>query len=154
MRRILGCFAPAQAWARKDLCGIRDPQRVEGAAQPLHGVQVRLGEHFGHHVLLLFPHSVLSGNRPAFCEAQLEDPLGKTDSRFHLPPDAMVVEHHAEQVAIARVQHVGYTYTRLGAEPLHLAQDLRESRTWDHAILHDVIWRDPADGSESRLAAL
>src|SRR5450755_732783 len=54
MRLIRSGAFGTQARARKYFAGIRKPLRIEGAAHQLHGLQVGLGKHFGHHHLLLF----------------------------------------------------------------------------------------------------
>src|SRR5262249_49917009 len=48
VRDILARRFAAKARTRKDLGGIREQQRIEGATDALHSIQVRLAEHTGH----------------------------------------------------------------------------------------------------------
>ena len=71
-----------------------------------------------------------------------------------LPFDPAIIENQRMQVAVARVKHIGYSDSRLRAEPLDFAHDARQRRARDHAILHDVIWRNAAHRGERRFTSL
>src|ERR1035438_3749912 len=49
MRLVRSSALGTQARAREYFARIREPLRIEGAAHELHGLQVGLGKHFGHH---------------------------------------------------------------------------------------------------------
>src|ERR1044072_114593 len=64
----------AQPRRRHDLAGVREPARVEGAAQHLERREVGLLEHLRHVALLVDADAVLAGDRPARVDARLDDP--------------------------------------------------------------------------------
>ena len=146
-------FSPHSRVRGKHFGGIRKQQRIERAAHALHRIQVRLGEHFRHHVFLLFAHAVLAGDRSALLDAQFQNPLRQPLGRFFLTGDAAIVHHQRMQIAIARMKNVGHAQPGRDAQLVDLAQNLRQRSARDHAVLHDVVGRDPAHRRERRLAA-
>ena len=58
------------------------------------------------------------------------------------------------QVAVAGVKDVGHAQLVLAGQGVDLAQDLRQARARDHAVLHVVGGGDPSHRGERRLARL
>src|SRR6266702_4747729 len=139
MRDVFARLFAAEARSRKNFRWIRKLQRVEGAAHPLHRVEVRLGEHLRHHALLFFPDAVFAGDRAARFEAQLQNAVGKRLGCLLLPGDAAVVENQWMQVSVAGVENVGDANPRLFTEACDLAHHARQSGARDYAVLHDVV---------------
>src|SRR5271163_2592436 len=84
VRTVLARLLPAEPGPRKDLIGVGDIIRVEAAAHSLHGIEIRLGVHIPHRLLLLSSHPVLSGNRPAMVHAQVKYAYRKVDGNLFL----------------------------------------------------------------------
>src|SRR5437868_2946880 len=101
MRHILAWSLSAHPRTWKNFGRIRKLQWIESAADALHRLQVRLGEHLRHHVLLLFADPVLAGNRPALLDAQFEYALGQSLGGFFLARNAAIVENQRMQIPVS-----------------------------------------------------
>src|ERR671925_1708308 len=107
MRGVFAGFFAAQARSRKNLAGIRKLQRIEGAADALHGGEVRFGEHFGHHALFFFADAVFPGNGAASGKAEFQDFHRKRERSFFLPINAPVIKNQRMKISVARMKNVG-----------------------------------------------
>ena len=87
--------------------GFGEPGGVERAAQPLERVEVGLGEHLRHVLLLVDADAVLAGDRAAGVQAGVEDQPGQLLGLLGLALDRAVVADERVQVAVAGVEDVG-----------------------------------------------
>ena len=85
VRSVFSRFLTAQPGTRKHLIGVGDVLRIEAAAHALHGIQVRLGIHIPHRVLLFPPHAMFSGDGTSVVHAQIQDAHRKVDGNVLLP---------------------------------------------------------------------
>ena len=154
MRLVLAGFFTAEARRWEDFSGIAEIERVEGAADALHGGQVGFGEHFGHGVFFVLADAVFAGDGATGGDAEVEDLGGQGLGGVLLAGDACVVEDEGMEVAIAGVEDVGDADACFGAEAGNFAHDLGEGGAWDDAVLDDVVGRDAAHGGEGGFAAL
>src|ERR1700722_6496003 len=153
MRSILPWRFTTQARARENLRRIGEVLWVKCATHALHRLEVGICIHLGHHTFLFFAHPVLARDGTSGLDAEFENAVGQELCRMFLPFDPAVIEDQWMQVAITGVKHVGHPDSRLGAESLDLVHDARQRRTRDHAVLHNVIRRNAADGGERRFTS-
>ena len=73
MRDVFAGFFAAEARGGKNFSGIAELQRVEGAADALHGGQVGFGEHFGHGVFFVLADAVFACDGAAGGDAEVEN---------------------------------------------------------------------------------
>ena len=106
----------AQAWRRQHLARIAEPTRVDRVAQLLHHVEVIVGEHARHVVLLVRADAVLAGDRAAGFDAVCEDLAGHFFRQRRLPRNPLVVADQRVEVAIAGVEDVADGQSRSLAE--------------------------------------
>ena len=135
-----------------DLAGVGETVGIEGAAEALERVEVRLAEHVRHVALLVDADSVLAGDRPALVDACAHDQPRELLRPLGLPGHAAVVADERMQVSVARVKHVGHSQPVLGRQLLDPAQHLGQPGARDHAVLHVVVRRDAPHGGEGGLA--
>ena len=150
---ILAWFFAAETGRGKNFRRVGKQEGIEGATDALHGVEVRLSKHFGHHFLFVFANAVLAGNGASGSNAQLENLKRESFSGFFLAGDTAVVENERVKIPVAGVEDVGDAQASFSAEAGNFAHDLRERGAGNDAVLNDVIGRDPAHGGESSFAA-
>ena len=153
MRGVLAGFFAAEARSGEHFGGIGKLERVEGAADAVHGVEVGLGEHLGHHLLFLLADAVLAGDGAAGVDAHFEDARGERFGGVLLAGDAAVVEDHGMQVAVAGVKDVGHAQAGFAAMRVDFVEDARKRGARNDAVLHDVVGRDAAHRGEGGFAA-
>src|SRR5580658_1713596 len=151
MRDVLAGFFAAEAWSGENFGGIAEIERVEGAADALHGGQIGFGEHFGHGVFFVLAYAVFAGDGAAGGDTEVEYFGGEGFGGVLLAGDAGVVEDERMEVAVAGVEDVGDADACGGAEAGNFAHDLREGGAGDDAVLHDVVG---GDGPMAAKAAL
>src|SRR5579885_2940471 len=154
MRYVFAGLFPAEARGGKDFSGICELQRIESAANALHGSEIRFREHFGHIAFFVFANAVLASDRASRRDAQIENAGRERVGGLFLAWDAAVVEHKGVQIAVSRVKYIGDAQTRLLAEPRNLREHFRQRRPRDHAVLHNIVPRNAAHGGEGSLASL
>src|SRR5208282_142062 len=91
MRLVTSGLFSAQPGAGKYFVGVGKLERVESAADELHGLEVRLAVHLRHHLLFLFTHAVFPGDGAACLDTQFEDAKGELLRSVLLSRDAAVV---------------------------------------------------------------
>ena len=153
MGDVFAGLLAAEARRGKNFCGIRKLQRIEGAADTLHGGKIGFGKHFGHHALFFFAHAVFTGDGASCGEAKFENFHRKCESGFFLAGNAAVVENEWMEIAVASMKNVGNAQGVFFAEPRDLAHHSRKSSAGNHAVLNDVVGRNTAHCSERGFAA-
>ena len=96
--------------------------------------------------------AVLTGDRPAEADAEVQDLAGHLLGAVVSAGDAGVVEDQRVQVAIAGVEDVGHRQAVLLAQRLDAGQRFSQAASWHHAVLHHVLRAEPAHGRERTLA--
>src|SRR4029079_10913884 len=92
----------AQPRRAHQLARVRQPGRIERAAQPLERVEVLLGEHLRHVLLLVDADTVLARDRPARVQAGVDDQPRELLGALGVALLAPVVTDQRVQVAVAR----------------------------------------------------
>ncbi len=92
MRNVFARLFAAEVGRRENFCGIREIEGIEGAADALHGAQIGLAKHFGHHALFVFADTVFAGDGTASGETDFENFVGERLRGFGLAFDVAVVE--------------------------------------------------------------
>ena len=92
MGDVFARFFAAEARRWEDFSRVGELQRVEGAADSLHGGEVGFGEHFGHGVFFVLADAVFAGDGAAGGDAEVEDFGGEGFGGVLLAGDARVVE--------------------------------------------------------------
>src|SRR5207237_5911155 len=103
---------------------------------------------------LLHADAVLAGYAAAAADTLFQDLVASLEHALHLFLVAFVEEQDRVNVAIAGVKNVAHAQLILLADPLDLAEDVRQFRARHDAVLCAVARRQPADGAERLLAAL
>ena len=96
---------------------------------------------------------MFAGDRAASGDAQFENTVGEGFGGFFLTGDAAVVENQRVEIAVAGVKHICDAHACLLAQPLYFAHHLRQRRSRDHPVLHNIIWRDPPHRRKRSLAS-
>ncbi len=128
-------------------------ERVEGAADAVHGGEVGFGEHFGHHFLFVLADAVFAGDGAAGGDADFEDARGERFGGVLLAGDAAVVEDHGMKIAVACMKNIGDAEACFAAELFNFGEDARQGGAGDDAVLDDVVRRDAGHGGEGGFAA-
>ena len=144
----------AQPRRRHQLAGVGEPGGVERAAQALERVEVGLVEHLRHVLLLVHADAVLAGDRAAGVQAGVDDQAAQLLGALGLALDPAVVADQRVQVAVAGVEDVGHDQVVLARHLVDPLEHLGQLRARDHAVLDEVVRRDPAHRRERRLAHL
>src|SRR4051794_18752385 len=98
MRAIgTGAFT-AQPRSREDLPRVADAVGVKSGPYPGHHGEVLWTEHLQHRARLVTTHAVLTGDRPALVDAQLDDRRREVLGPLGLARHRAVVEHERVQV--------------------------------------------------------
>ena len=82
-------FFAAESGAGKSLSGLAMLCGIEGVADELHGVEVGLGEHVAHGLLLLAADAVLAGDGAAVVDAEVQDAVGEVERDLFLAGDGL-----------------------------------------------------------------
>ena len=153
MRNIFSGSFATETRRGKNFGGIGKLERIEGTTNAVHGGEVGFGEHFRHHVLLLFPDAVFAGDRTARGETEFEDLEREGFGSFFLTRDVAIVEDERVEIAVTSVENIGDAKAGLRTEASDFGHDLRERGAWDDAVLHDVVGGNAAHGGEGGFAA-
>src|SRR5579863_3475362 len=135
-----------------DLVGIGALIGIEDAAQLAHHDQVLERKYEGHLGHLFDSDTVLAGQTAAHFDACLQDVAAGLDRAPGLIGVALIVEHDRMDIAVTGVEHVADANVVAVADGDNRAQDVGQSRAWDHAVLGGVIRREAADRAEGALA--
>src|SRR5215211_590740 len=128
--------------------------RIEGAPQELHDVHVVIGEHPGPVLLFDLPYAVLPGERSTVIQAGEDYLAGQLLGLLGLALRVVVVENERMQISVPGVEDVGDPQAVPPGELGDLAQDRRELRARDDAVLDVVVVGDATHSTESGLAGL
>src|SRR5262249_18571871 len=96
----------AQARGGKELARVGQAGGGEGAAEPLHALEIVASEHQRHGARLVGTDAVLPGQRAPGVDARGEDLLSQLACPLGFPGSALVVEDERVQVAVAGVEDV------------------------------------------------
>ena len=147
-------FSPQSRERGEDLARVEGLLRVEGGADPLHGLEVGLAEHVGHVGGLLGAHAVLPGDGAAAPHAHAQDVAAQVLGPLLLAAVPGVVEHERVEVAVAGVEDVGDPQAVVLGHRLDLAQHRRDLGAGDGAVLDQVVGGDAPHRGEGALAPL
>src|ERR1700732_4767646 len=92
---------------RKHLAGIEQALGVEGAFDPLLGVEIDLAEHLAHQIALLDADAVLPGQNAAERDACPQDVGAEGLRALHLAGLVGIVEDQRMQITVTGMEHVG-----------------------------------------------
>ena len=123
MGDVFAGLIAAEARGGEDFGGVGEIERVEGAADALHGGEIGFGEHFGHVLLFVFTDAMLAGDGAAGGDAEIEDFGGESLRGDLLAGDALIVEDEWVEVAVASVKDVGDAKAGSFAEGIDFAED-------------------------------
>src|SRR6202008_2181732 len=154
VRNVFAGFLAAKPRRRKNFCRVGELERIESAPHALHGGEIRLGKHFGHHALFFFAHSVLTSDGSAGGEAKLEDFHRQRKGSILLAGDAAIVKDKRMEIAVACMKNIGDTQAVLLTEARNFVHHLRKGRARDYAVLDYIVRGYVANCGESSFAAL
>ena len=127
---------------------------IECITQILHCGQVALGKHLMHKVDFLHANAVLAGYGAAALQAFIQNLVAGEEDPPDLSRVPFVEQENGMNVAVAGVKDVDDPQFVAGGDFRDFAEDVRELRAGDDAVLRAVTGAEPADGSERLLAAL
>ena len=139
---------------RQELARVHDPVGIKDTTEPRHEVEVGGGELERHALRLVHSDAMLAGDAAAQGQAGPEQRLVGRLRPLELAGDAIVVEDHGMQVAVARVEDVGDPEPVAGADGLHLPHDLGQPRARHHRILEQPVARHAPDHAGRLLPSL
>src|ERR1700688_809616 len=79
MWRVGTRFLTTESRTWEEFVRVSELVRIKGTADELHGVQVGLGVHVAHCLLLLLADAVFSGDGSSVIDAEVEDANGEID---------------------------------------------------------------------------
>ena len=136
----------SQGWRlsfRKHLAPVGQLRGVDGAAHPLHALDVILRKHIFHVGDLLNANPVLTCDRPAKPYAETEDFPGQLFCLLKLPFYTAIVEDQGVQVPITCVKHISYPQTMTCCQLPDFPQRRPQAATGNNSILDNKIGAQP-----------
>ena len=138
----------------QQLAGIHQAVGIEDAPQPIHEVQIGLGELQRQALALVGADAVLAGHAAAERDARLQQFLVGLLGARQLVGIAVVVADQRMQVAVAGVEHVGDEQPVTLGDADELAHDLRQLRARDDRVLQQIRRGQPPHRAGRLLAPL
>src|SRR6266852_1838847 len=135
------------------LSGVHQALRIENTADPIHYLEVVIGEDVADVLALFESDPVFSGHRSARIRAELQDLVADPQHRLILASFERVEEHEWVKVAVASVEYIADLETGALADGVDLRERLGQLGARHDAIHHVEVGRQATHGREGSLAA-
>ncbi len=145
MRVVKPGHLTTEARGRQELLGIAESTRIECGAHTIERGQIAARKHLWHRADLVDADAMFARDGPAELDAEFDNAHRHGFRALLLPGDRVVVQHEWVEVAVAGMEDVRDAYARLVGERTDAAEHLWQSCARNHAILHEIRWRDRSD---------